>query len=53
MGLVCILETIRVILKRVRGSVRNMFIWEEGLFRNILKGRVLFAKMLKGGGVLE
>ena len=30
-----------------------MFIWEEGLFQNILKKRVLFANMLKGGRVFE
>ena len=51
--MVCILEIIWVILKRVRGLFITMFIWEEGLFRNILKGRVLFAKILKGGRVLE
>ena len=39
--------------QRVKGLFIIMFIWEEGLFRNILKGRVLFAKMLKGGRVLE
>ena len=51
--MVCILEIIWVILKRVRGLFITMFILEEGLFLNILKGRVLFAKMLKGGRVLE
>ena len=39
--------------KRVRGLFITMFIWKEGLFRNILKRRVLFANMLKGGRVLE
>ena len=39
--------------KRVRGLFITMFIWEEGLFRKILKRRVLFANMLKGGRVFE
>ena len=51
--MVCILEIIWVILKTVRGLFITMFIWEEGLFRNILKRRVLFANMLKGGRVFE
>ena len=51
--MVCILEIIWVIVKRVRGLFITMFILEEGLFLNILKGRVLFARMLKGGRVLE
>ena len=51
--MVCILEIIWVIVKRVRGLFITMFILEEGLFRNILKGRVLFDKMLKGGRVVE
>ena len=39
--------------KRVRDLFVIKFIWEEGLFQNILKRRVLFANMLKGGRVFE
>ena len=42
-----ILEIIRVILKKVRGLFRNMFIWGKDLFWNIIKERVYFAKVLE------
>ena len=42
-----ILEIIRVILKKVKGLFRNMFIWGKDLFWNIIKERVYFAKVLE------
>ena len=39
--------------KRVRGLFVIMFIWEKGLFRNILKRRVLFRIFGKVWVILE
>ena len=48
-----ILENIRAIPKKVRGLFRIKFIWWKGLFWNIIKGRVYFAKRLESGGTLN
>ena len=42
-----ILENTRVIMKKVRGLFRNIFIWGNDLFWNIIKERVYFAKVLE------
>ena len=47
-----ILENTRVILNMVRGLFRNMFLWGNDLFWNILKGRDSFAKSQKSGRAL-
>ena len=48
-----ILENTQVIMKKVRGLFRNMFIWGKYLFWNIIKERVYFAKRLESGGTLN
>ena len=48
-----ILENIWAILERGRGIFINMFIWWKGLFWNIIKERVYFAKRLESGGTLN
>ena len=53
MGLIGILENIRAIPKKARGLFRIKFIWWKGLFWNIIKGRVYFAKRLKSGRALK
>ena len=44
---------VRAILKKVGGLFRIKFIWWKGLFWNIIKGRVYFAKRLKSGRALK
>ena len=34
-------------MKKIMGLFRNMFIWGEDLFWNIIKERVYFAKVLE------
>ena len=51
--MVCILETIWVILKRVEGSIRITFIWEKGLFGNKNLDRVSFEKGKKVEGLFR
>ena len=47
-----ILENIWAILERGKGIFMNMFIWWKGLFWNIIKERVSFAKRLESGRTL-
>ena len=47
-----ILENIRALLQKVRGLFRIKFIWWKGLFWNIIKERVSFAKRLERVGGL-
>ena len=46
-------ENIRAIPKMVRGLFRIKFIWWKGLFWNIIKERVYFAKRLESGRTLN
>ena len=48
-----ILLNIRAILKKVRGLFRIKLIWWKGLFWNIIKERVYFAKRLESGRALN
>ena len=48
-----ILENNQAILKKGRGIFGILFIWRKGLFWNIIKGRVYFAKRLKSGRALK
>ena len=48
-----ILENIQAILKKVRGLFRIKLIWWKGLFWNIIKERVYFAKRLESGRALN
>ena len=45
--MVGIFENTQVIIKKVRGLFRNMFLWGKDLFWNIIKERVYFAKVLE------
>ena len=51
--MVVILENNRAILKKVRGLFRIKLIWWKGLFWNIIKKRVYFAKKLESGRTLN
>ena len=51
--MVCILETIWVILKIVRGLFINKFIQWVGSFANIIKVGALFVKRPQGGRFLN
>ena len=52
-GLIGILENIRAILKKVKGLFRIKLMWWKGLFLNIIKERVYFAKRLESGRTLN